>query len=135
MQQKLESFDELTRGVIDITCTHANIRISELFTSKKKEIVNARSIVAYILRENGQTYQSIADILNVDVKASYGYVMGHDNRMADRGYASLYSRVLKSLESTNEIIGDDVYSMIRTLLVRLEKLESRVNHLTHLITN
>ena len=133
MQQKSVSFDEYTRNVIDVTCSHAAIHPSELFSSKKKEVVNARSIIAVLLRENGSTYQSIADTLNVDVKVSYSYVMGHDNRMADKGYSLLFKNVNRSMSGV-QVMGDDLHLVVTNLLVRLEKIENRVNHLTHLLT-
>ena len=131
--QKSVSFDEFTRNVIDIACSHAAIHPSELFSSKRKDVVNVRSIISVILRENGSTYQSIADILSVDVRNTHSYVMGHDNRMADKKYSSLFKSVQRSMNDV-ESISDDIHLSITNLLVRLEKLESRVNHLTHLLT-
>jgi len=106
----------------------------ELTTSKKKEVVNARSIVAVILRDGGTTYQSIADILKVDVSGAHAYVQMHQSRLSDKSFSLMYSKVLKSIESIESIDGD-IHSKVNNLLVRLEKVENRVNHLTSLLTS
>lgn len=133
MHQKSASFDEYTQNVLDITTSHCGVVFTDLISSKKREVVNAKSIIAVILRENGHTYQSIADILNLDVAVPHNYVNSHDNRLADKGYASMYSKVLNSIKNVESIDGD-IYSKVNNLLVRLEKVENRINHLTALLT-
>jgi len=134
MQRKSVSFDQFTQNVLDVTSSHCKLTYDELTTSKKKEVVNARSIVAVILRDGGTTYQSIADILKVDVSGAHAYVQMHQSRLSDKSYSLMYSKVLKSIESIESIDGD-IHSKVNNLLVRLEKVENRVNHLTSLLTS
>lgn len=134
-QQRLSSFDELSRSVIELSCEAGMVHIDELLGgSRKKEVLNVRSLVSVILRENGYTYQSISDILGVDLKVSHTYVMSHDNRMADKRYSALYNRVTNSLENVG-VTYEDLHKEVKILKVSVEKIKDQLNHIKKLLTN
>jgi hypothetical protein len=133
-QQRLESYDEFVRMVIEITCEAALVHQEEFFSSKRKEIFNARSVAGTILREQGYTFQTISDVLCVDVKSVHTYYKSHDNRMADRIYSALYAKVKRLLKNIGGM-DDDIVSSMKKLMVRVEKIENRMDHITKLLTN
>jgi len=133
-QQRLNSFDEYTRAVIELSCENGMVHIDELLGgSKKKEVANVRSVISVVLRDNGYTYQSISDILGVDLKISHTYVKSHDNRMADNKYSALYKKVTTSLRSVG-VTYEDLHSEVSKLKVSVEKINSRLNHIYELLT-
>ena len=133
-QQKFQSFDEMSKSVIELACSYSNCSIEELLSgSKKKEVANARSVISVYLREQGYTYKSISDTLGVDVKISHTYVKSHDNRMADTTYSTLFKRLQRSM---NHVGGtdDDLREEVLKLKVSVEKLNTRLNHIYQLLT-
>ena len=130
----LDNYSERVKRLVDITSDFARISVEDLIhtVSKKRDAVNARCIIAVILRNEGYTFESIADILGVDVKNSYTYVMSHDNRMADTNYSRLYRDVLRLHDEASDA-DEDVRKQLTDLRVRFEKIERKVNHLTNLI--
>jgi predicted transcriptional regulator len=130
----LDNYNERVKRLVDITSDFARISVDDLIhtVSKKRDAVNARCIIAVILRNEGYTFESIADILGVDVKNSYTYVMSHDNRMADTNYSRLYRDVLRLHDEASDA-DEDVRKQLTDLRVRFEKIERKVNHLTNLI--
>lgn len=130
----LDNYNERVKRLVDITSDFARISVEDLIhtVSKKRDAVNARCIIAVILRNEGYTFESIADILGVDVKNSYTYVMSHDNRMADTNYSRLYRDVLRLHDEASDA-DEDVRKQLTDLRVRFEKIERKVNHLTNLI--
>lgn len=130
----LDNYNERVKRLVDITSDFARISVEDLIVtvSKKKDAVNARCIIAVILRNEGYTFEAIANILSVDVKNSHTYVMSHDNRMADTNYSRLYRDVLR-VHSQVADSDEDVRKQLTDLRVRFEKVERKVNHLTNLI--
>lgn len=133
-QQRLESYDEFVRMVIELTCEASLVHQEEFFSSKKTEVFNARSVAGTILRERGYTFTTISEILCVDVKSVHTYYKSHDNRMADKIYSTLYNKVKRLINNVGSA-DEDLRSTVKQLMVRMEKIENRMNHITDLLTN
>ena len=133
-QQRLNSFEDFTRSVIELSCEYSMVHIDELLGgSKKKEVSNLRSVICVILRDYGYTYQSISDILDVNVKISHTYYHSHDNRMADINYSKLYNRVKNTLTVNLGRAEDDLKSEVKQLKVSVLLLEERLNHIYEIL--
>lgn len=133
-QQRLESYDEFVRMVIELTCETSLVHQEEFFSSKRTEVFNARSVAGTILRERGYTFTTISEILCVDVKSVHTYYKSHDNRMADKIYSTLYNKVKRLINNVGSA-DEDLRSTVKQLMVRMEKIENRMNHITDLLTN
>ena len=134
-QQRLKSFEDLTRSVIELGCEYSMVHIDELMEgSKRKEVTNLRSVICVILRDYGYTYQSISDILDVNVKISHTYFHSHGNRMADIKYSKLYTRVKNTLTVSLGRSQDDLKSEVKQLKVSVLLLEERLNHIYQILT-
>lgn len=133
-QRRLRSYDEFVRVVIEMTCEASIVHHEELFSSKKSEVFNARSVAGRILREQGYTFKTISDILCVDLRSVHNYYKSHDNRMADKIYSTLYNKVKRLVENVGSA-DEDISSSVNQIMVRLEKLENRMDHITQLLIN
>ena len=131
----MANFDRHTSRVLEFTCAHSNLSLPELIGgSRKKNVVLARCAAATYLRNANYSLQLIADNLGVDVSIVHKYVHSHENRMADKFYSNLYLNIGKSMSTVEEIQDDSTEGQLEDLRVRLATLESRVKHLTTLIT-
>lgn len=130
----LQDYNERVIRLVDVVSDFSKIPVKDLTetSSKKKDAVNARCVIAVILRNDGYTFDSIANLLGVDVKNAHTYVMSHDNRMADSNYSRLYKDVSRVHEGASDS-DEDVRKQLTDLRVRFEKIERRVIHLTDLI--
>jgi hypothetical protein len=134
-QQRLKSFDELEISLIELSCEYSMVHIDELLGgSRKKEVANVRSVICVILREYGYTYQSISDILDVNIKISHTYFQSHGNRMADIKYSTLYNRVKRALSSSDGRSENDLRTEVNRLKVSVAKINERLNHIHQLLT-
>lgn len=128
-------FSRLDNVVLSAVSATAGVELVKILSSSKmKEVVLARSIVCVLLDEYGYGKREIGRIVNVDHKSVNIFIESHDNRMADRKYASAYNkskRFVEDYESSNETLEGKVNS----LYTKYVELESKYEHIVELLTS
>lgn len=133
--QSSTQFSRLDNIVLSSVSSTTGVELAKILSSvKMKEVVLARSIVCVLLDEYGYGKREIGRIVNVDHKSVHIAIDSHDNRMADRKYATAYhksKRFVEDYESSNETLEGKVNSLYSKYI----DLESKYEHLVDLLTS
>lgn len=133
--QSSTQFSRLDNVVLSAVSATAGVELAKILSSSKmKEVVLARSLVCILLDEYGYGKREIGRIVNVDHKSVHIFIESHDNRMADRKYASAYhksKRFVEDYESSNE----NLEGKVNSLYTKYVELESKYEHIVQLLTS
>ena len=133
--QSSTQFSRLDNIVLTSVSSTTGVELAKILSSvKMKEVVIARSIVCVLLDEYGYGKREIGRIVNVDQKSVHISIDSHDNRMADRKYATAYhksKRFVEDYESSNE----NLEGKVNSLYTKYVELESKYEHLVDLLTS
>ncbi len=133
--QSSTQFSRLENVVLSAVSATSGVEVAKVLSSSKmKEVVLARSVVCVLLDKFGYGKREIGRIVNVDHKSVHIFIGSHDNRMADRKYASAYNKSMKFVEDY-ESSNENLEGKVNSLYTKYLDLESKYEHLLQLLTS
>jgi hypothetical protein len=109
-------------------CLHACSSVSGVSivdvmgSSKKKEVVMARSLTCSVLKFCGFGIREISRITNTDAKGVSIYIEGHDNRMADVRYERNFTKAIQFINTYEEFSDEALSDKVQILYEIINKL-------------